>query len=143
MSASTSRYTGISAWSLASARTSSRVRHRFDRVHVRDGVPGRGVLLPAARLDSELLGEHRDQDLYLHIPKAGQLVDPRGEIVPVGGLPPYRPGIASVFGDDHLAESLCALGHAARESVQRGPLAEHADELVRVHGGDLPHVEVP
>src|SRR5260221_4611168 len=201
MSASTSRYTGISAWSLASARASSRVgvqslvtlirynraalwrrdgcqtlsesapplpfgegvgvrglnsllgrlhllfdlsrvRHRFDTVHVRHRVPVRGVLLPAARLDPELLGEHGDQDLHLHIPKAGQLLDPGGEVIPVAGLPPYRPGIASVFGDDHLAQSLCAVGHAARESVQRWPLAEHADELVRVHAGDLPHVEV-
>src|SRR5258708_30334452 len=117
MSASASRYTGISAWSLASARASSRVgvqplvtlissiratlcgragcqtlsesapplpfgegvgvrglnsllgglhllfdlsrvRHRFDTVHVRHRVPVRGVLLPAARLDPALLCDH-------------------------------------------------------------------------------------
>src|SRR5258708_5543405 len=97
MSASTSRYTLISAWSLARTLVSSRVC----------------------------------------------VQSPVTLISPILVLRPDRPGIASVFGDDHLAKSVCARGHAARESVQRGPLAEHADKLVRVHGGDLPHVEVP
>src|SRR5260370_25287845 len=73
-----------------------RLGHRFLRIDVRDRVPVRRVLLPPRRLDPELLGQHRDQDLDLHVAEARELLDPGCELVPIPRRPPHRGGVPSV-----------------------------------------------
>src|SRR5205807_2423894 len=96
---------------------------------------------PALRLDVELLGQDRDEDLHLHVAEAGELLDPSREFGAISRIPPHRPGITFVVADDGLAHRLYPRGHAAGEAVQGWALAKDLDQLGRVDGGDLADVE--
>src|SRR5581483_3994416 len=78
--------------------------------------------------DAEPLRQHRAERLDLHLAEARQGGDAPAQVGAVGCLRPDTGGVAAVLGDDVRAQLLNALGHGAREAVDRGALAERRFE---------------
>ncbi len=95
------------------------------------------------RLHAELAGQQREHRAHLHLAEAGQLCEPRPQVLAALGLAPDARGVAAVALLEERAQGAHALGHRTGEPVQRGALAEHGGELLGVARRDARAVEVP
>ena len=97
----------------------------------------------ARRLHAELARQQRQHRAHLHLAEAGQLGEPRAQVLAALGLAPDPRGVAVVALLEERAQRAHALGHRAREAVQRRALAEDAGRAPRVRRRDARGVEVP
>ena len=94
------------------------------------------------RMHAELARQQRQHRAHLHLPEAGQLREPRAQVLAALGLAPDPRGVAVVALLEERAERAHALGHRTGEPVQRRALAEHGGELLGVARRDARAVEV-
>ena len=81
--------------------------------------------------------EHRRERLHLHLAEARQRLDPPLQVGGVRGVAPDAACVAAVLLGDDGAQLLHALGHVAREAMDRRLLAE---DLERAGPGRVPAI---
>src|SRR5262245_47835949 len=101
-----------------------------------------GRLLPAWRLDVELLAEQCNKDLRLLLAESGQRFDALQQLLAVGHAGPNGRTVAAIDIGNRATQLLRALGHRSRESVDGRWLREDRCEILRIMICDRSRVEV-